>query len=117
MNRYHTNPKFLPYPARHIALRGAQEEKYTVIDVTRSGARLKIVEEVEVSRALFEIYEGGVVSISLGVQLCFLIFIIIVHPPRLNVHSECQNGLSNIAKLHYPFRSKKLATTRNSLKL
>jgi ATP-dependent helicase YprA (DUF1998 family) len=60
--RYHTNPKFLPFPARHIALRGAQEEKYIVVDVTKQlGGSANIIEEVEISRALFELYEGGVV--------------------------------------------------------
>lgn len=45
-----------------MALRGAQEEKYTVIDVTKqSGGNASIIEEVEISRALFELYEGGVV--------------------------------------------------------
>jgi DEAD/DEAH box helicase domain-containing protein len=64
MTRYHTNPKFLPYPAKHIALRGAQEEKYTVVDVTKqSGGSANIIEEVEISRALFELYEGGVVRV------------------------------------------------------
>ncbi|KDQ60612.1 hypothetical protein JAAARDRAFT_555490 [Jaapia argillacea MUCL 33604] len=60
---YHPHPKFLPYPARHIALRGVEEEKYVVIDVTKlgqAGGDGHIVEEVEVSRALFEIYEGAV---------------------------------------------------------
>lgn len=60
-DRYHTHPKFLPFPAKHIALRGTQEEKYVVVDVTKGGCHAKII-EVEVSRALFEIYEGGVVG-------------------------------------------------------
>lgn len=43
---------------------GALEEKYTVVNVTKS----TILEEVEVSRAMFELYEGGVVSsLSLSV--------------------------------------------------
>ncbi|KAH9930993.1 P-loop containing nucleoside triphosphate hydrolase protein [Fomitopsis serialis] len=60
---YHTHPKFLPFPAKHISLRGGEEEKYSVIDVTRMGkpgGHPHILEEVEVSRALFELYEGGV---------------------------------------------------------
>lgn len=61
VSRYHTHPKFLPFPAKHVALRGAQEEKYTLVDITRSGEHMKIIEEIEISRALFEIYEGGVV--------------------------------------------------------
>lgn len=64
-DRYHTHPKFLPFPAKHISLRGAEEEKYSVIDVTKvdnPGGQAFILEEVEISRALFEIYEGGIVS-------------------------------------------------------
>ncbi|KAI0736617.1 P-loop containing nucleoside triphosphate hydrolase protein [Fomitopsis betulina] len=60
---YHTHPKFLPFPAKHISLRGGEEEKYSVIDMTRlgkPGGHPQILEEVEVSRALFELYEGGV---------------------------------------------------------
>ncbi|KAF8350877.1 P-loop containing nucleoside triphosphate hydrolase protein [Amanita rubescens] len=59
---YHTHPNYLPYPSRHISIRGAQEEKYTVV-VVKSGNRQghgKILEEVEESRAIFEVYEGGV---------------------------------------------------------
>ena len=61
--RYHTHPKFLPYPAKHVSLRGAEEEKYVLIDITEfeRGGTAKLVEEVEISRALFEVYEGGVV--------------------------------------------------------
>ena len=74
MTRYHTNPKFLPYPAKHIALRGAQEEKYTVVDVTKqSGGSANIIEEVEISRALFELYEGGVVRVFNCHQLQLLL--------------------------------------------
>ncbi|KAH7919907.1 P-loop containing nucleoside triphosphate hydrolase protein [Leucogyrophana mollusca] len=56
---YHTHPKYLPFPAKHIHLRGAEEDKYTVVDISSSSGP-KILEELEVSRALFEIYEGGV---------------------------------------------------------
>ncbi|KIJ17065.1 hypothetical protein PAXINDRAFT_111778 [Paxillus involutus ATCC 200175] len=60
---YHTHPKFLPYPARHVSIRGAEEEKYTLVDITRIGevhGVPNILEEIELSRALFEVYEGGV---------------------------------------------------------
>ncbi|KZS99153.1 P-loop containing nucleoside triphosphate hydrolase protein [Sistotremastrum niveocremeum HHB9708] len=60
---YHPNPKFLPHPAKHVSIRGVEEERYTVIDVTNSqtggAAGSKILEEIEFSRALFETYEGG----------------------------------------------------------
>ncbi|KAF8721902.1 hypothetical protein AX14_010114 [Amanita brunnescens Koide BX004] len=61
---YHPHPGYLPYPSRHISIRGAQEEKYTVVLVnngSRRGRNVgKILEQVEESRAMFEVYEGGV---------------------------------------------------------
>uniref|UniRef100_A0A8H7Y073 P-loop containing nucleoside triphosphate hydrolase protein n=2 Tax=Psilocybe cubensis TaxID=181762 RepID=A0A8H7Y073_PSICU len=56
---YHPDPKFLPFPSRHVAIRGTQEETYMVVDMTNSTSLNKL-EEVEFSRALFELYEGGV---------------------------------------------------------
>jgi DEAD/DEAH box helicase domain-containing protein len=46
---------------------GIQEDKYAVVDVTRVdiGRAPSILEEVEVSRAMFEVYEGGVVRTDL----------------------------------------------------
>ncbi|KAI5983784.1 DEAD H helicase [Pisolithus albus] len=60
---YHTHPKYLPYPQKHVAIRGAEEDKYVVVDITKAqegGQGTKILEELELSRALFEVYEGGV---------------------------------------------------------
>lgn len=37
-----------------------------LVDITKSVASAKILEEIEVSRAVFEVYEGGVVR-------CFII--------------------------------------------
>ncbi|KAH9981492.1 P-loop containing nucleoside triphosphate hydrolase protein [Lactifluus volemus] len=34
---FHTHPKHLPYPAGSLSIRGADEEKYTVIDVSSTG--------------------------------------------------------------------------------
>lgn len=62
--RYHTHPKFLPYPAKHISLRGTSEDEYAVVDITRlakPGGAARILEHMETSRALFELYEGAVV--------------------------------------------------------
>lgn len=61
--RYHPHPKFLPYPAKHVSIRGAEDEKYTLVDITKHEP--KALEEIEFSRALFEVYEGGVVRSSL----------------------------------------------------
>ncbi|KAH7335388.1 P-loop containing nucleoside triphosphate hydrolase protein [Rhizoctonia solani] len=60
---YHAHPKFLPFPSKYISIRGIEEEKYTVIDTTslgHTGGQTRILEEIEVSRAIFELYEGGV---------------------------------------------------------
>ncbi|KAL0566115.1 ATP-dependent 3'-5' DNA helicase, partial [Marasmius crinis-equi] len=59
-NWYHTNPKFLPSPSQLISIRGAREDKYVLVDTTHSAQ--KILEDIEISRALFEVYEGGVVK-------------------------------------------------------
>jgi DEAD/DEAH box helicase domain-containing protein len=54
----------MPFPSKYISLRGDQEEKYTLLHIGRfdklDGAP-KVLEEIEVSRALFEAYEGAVV--------------------------------------------------------
>jgi ATP-dependent helicase YprA (DUF1998 family) len=53
----------MPYPAKHVAIRGVEEERYTLIDKFDRGGAARIIEEVEISRALFEVYEGAVVCI------------------------------------------------------
>ena len=67
---YHAHPKFLPYPAKDVSLRGVEEQKYAIIDVTKlkQGGAAKIIEELEFSRALFELYEGGIVSILVALR-------------------------------------------------
>lgn len=63
-SRYHTHPRFLPHPAKHISLRGGNEDEYTVVDISniaRPGGTARILEQMETSRALFELYEGAVV--------------------------------------------------------
>ena len=64
LHRYHAHPRYLPYPSRHVSIRGIEEDKYSIVDITRAGkpgGSAHILEEVELSRALFEIYEGAVV--------------------------------------------------------
>lgn len=54
----------MPYPSKHVSIRGIEDEKYSVADVSRigrPGGTVRILEEIELSRALFEIYEGAVV--------------------------------------------------------
>jgi DEAD/DEAH box helicase domain-containing protein len=62
--RYHTHPRYMPYPAGHVSIRGIEEERYTVVDISRvgqAGGEAKVLEEVELSRALFEVgkYKQG----------------------------------------------------------
>ncbi|KIK06641.1 hypothetical protein K443DRAFT_129904 [Laccaria amethystina LaAM-08-1] len=59
---YHTHAKFLPYPSRHVSIRGVTEDKYIVVEVQlgQPANSSSLIEEVEISRALFEIYEGGI---------------------------------------------------------
>lgn len=61
--RYHTHPRFMPYPAKHVSIRGIEEERYTAVDVSRisqsGGGEPRVLEEVEISRALFEVCNAG----------------------------------------------------------
>ena len=103
LNRYHTHPRYLPYPSKHVSIRGIEEEKYSVVDVTRVGKPngvAYILEEIELSRALFEIYEGAVVRVLNACaemntfsypQPC------IVHTSRLNF--PCQ--FITVASIHH----------------
>lgn len=55
---YHCHARYKPYPARHVSIRNTVEEHYTVVDVT--DGRYRILEEEEISRAIFEVYEGAI---------------------------------------------------------
>ncbi|KAF8163107.1 P-loop containing nucleoside triphosphate hydrolase protein, partial [Crassisporium funariophilum] len=59
---YHTHPNFLPFPSTYVSIRGAQEEVYLVVEIKKDqqGESAYMLEQVEFSRALFELYEGGV---------------------------------------------------------
>ncbi|KAI9248872.1 P-loop containing nucleoside triphosphate hydrolase protein [Phascolomyces articulosus] len=56
--QYRPHPRFRPYPAQFVNIRNITEEIYTVIDVTSN--RNIVLEEIEASRAAFEIYEGAI---------------------------------------------------------
>lgn len=55
----------MPFPSKHVSIRGIQEETYTVVDITnvKSGGDVKLLEEIEVARAMFEAFEGAVVCV------------------------------------------------------
>lgn len=55
---YHTHERFRPQPSRCVSIRDTEDQHFAVIDTTH--ARNIVLEEVEASRALFTIYEGGI---------------------------------------------------------
>ncbi|KAL2012668.1 hypothetical protein VTN00DRAFT_193 [Thermoascus crustaceus] len=55
---YHCHERFRPHPSRCVAIRDTEENCFAVIDTTNN--RNVVLEEVEDSRALFTIYEGGI---------------------------------------------------------
>lgn len=76
---YHTHPKFLPYPSRNVSIReiiilfaeyikfshlrtigGSKEDKFVLVELKPNNAS-RMLEEIELSRVLFEVYEGAVV--------------------------------------------------------
>lgn len=55
---YHCHDRFQPYPSKHVAIRDTEDNHIAVIDITRG--RNVVLEEIEPSRAMFTLYEGGV---------------------------------------------------------
>ena len=55
---YHCNDRFRPYPSKFVAIRDTEDGHFAVVDITNR--RNVVLEEVEPSRALFTIYEGGI---------------------------------------------------------
>ncbi|OKL57384.1 hypothetical protein UA08_07596 [Talaromyces atroroseus] len=55
---YHCNERFRPKPSEFVSLRDMEDSAFAVIDITHN--RNIVLEEVEVSRAFFTIYEGGI---------------------------------------------------------
>ncbi|KAJ9302190.1 hypothetical protein DTO271G3_1056 [Paecilomyces variotii] len=55
---YHCHERFRPQPSRYVSIRDTEENHFAVIDTTNN--RNIVLEEVEESRALFTIYEGGI---------------------------------------------------------
>lgn len=55
---YHCHERFRPHPSRCVAIRDTEENAFAVIDTTNN--RNVVLEEVEDSRVLFTIYEGGI---------------------------------------------------------
>ncbi|GAA5908045.1 hypothetical protein JCM5296_004364 [Sporobolomyces johnsonii] len=55
---YHCHPRYKPYPARTVPIRATEDESYSIVDIT--AGRSVVLEEVEMSRAIFTTYEGAV---------------------------------------------------------
>jgi DEAD/DEAH box helicase domain-containing protein len=55
---YHCHPRFRPQPSRCVSIRDTEDQHFAVIDTTNN--RNIVLEEVELSRAFFTIYEGGI---------------------------------------------------------
>lgn len=55
---FHASNKFLPWPSKHLSLRGVEEDRFAVIDITNG--RNIVIEEVETKRTSFTIYDGGI---------------------------------------------------------
>ena len=50
--------RYRPNPSKHVSIRTTDDETYTVIDITEG--RYKVLEEIEWSRAIFELFEGAI---------------------------------------------------------
>lgn len=55
---YRPDPRFRPYPSQYVNIRHVNQDTFAVIDVTDN--KNTVMEEIEVSRAGFEIYEGAI---------------------------------------------------------
>ena len=53
---FYANHKYEGYPAKSIPIRGIEEEYYRVVDVSTN----QDLEELETTRAMFTVYEGGI---------------------------------------------------------
>jgi DEAD/DEAH box helicase domain-containing protein len=55
---YHCSQRFLPFPAKHVAIRDTEETHFAIVDITNG--RNVVLEDLEGSRAFFTVYEGGI---------------------------------------------------------
>lgn len=53
---YDCHTRFLPWPAKDVAIRDIEDEMFAVVDIT--GGRNIVIEQIEASRTTFTIYEG-----------------------------------------------------------
>ncbi|EEH04518.1 conserved hypothetical protein [Histoplasma capsulatum G186AR] len=55
---YHCHERFRPHPSKCVAIRDTENNHYAIIDTTNN--RNAVIEEIEESRVIFSIYEGGI---------------------------------------------------------
>ena len=55
---YQCHERFLPQPSRHVSIRDTEDQHFAIVDTTND--RNIVLEEIEASRALFTVYEGGI---------------------------------------------------------
>ena len=55
---YHCHERFRPQPSRHVSIRVTEDQLFAIVDTTND--RNVVLEEIEASRALFTVYEGGI---------------------------------------------------------
>ncbi|CAO3652445.1 unnamed protein product [Cunninghamella echinulata] len=58
-NLYRPHPSRKDNPSQYVNIRGINEDTYAIVDVTDYNKKV-IIEEIEASRAPFEIYEGAI---------------------------------------------------------
>lgn len=56
--RYKTNPKYTTKPHNQVPIRAVEEPAFAVVDITNN--RNIIIEEIELLRTTFTLYEGGI---------------------------------------------------------
>lgn len=55
---YHCHDRFRPTPSKFVSIRDTEEDHFAIIDISHE--RNIVLEELEVSRAFFTIYDGGI---------------------------------------------------------
>ncbi|KAH6690472.1 hypothetical protein F5X68DRAFT_166551 [Plectosphaerella plurivora] len=58
MGFFHCHDRFRPIPSRFVAIRDTEDEHFAIIDI--SHGRNMVLEELEMSRAFFTIYDGAI---------------------------------------------------------
>jgi DEAD/DEAH box helicase domain-containing protein len=76
---------------KYLSVGGAQEEKYMVVEVRDDAIQQSthVLEDIEFSRALFELYEGGVVCIFSILKSVTSRLVVVYAPGRIIYRTLC----------------------------